>query len=172
MKQTSAGKPYTRAEIERLGDQLPDRGIYCPRCGLFIPEFADITAADIEELKQLDSGLQFIKRIRDKTGCSVQWGKLLLQHLDGPHDPDPTRPCPYCGVPLHPTAGQCLLCHMDWHDPANPIRLGESIAKRILNASVDSTIVVESHSVYQLALQFIEKRRPNDRLLVELKRKD
>ncbi|QDT81303.1 hypothetical protein Mal35_47840 [Gimesia maris] len=167
MKPISAGKPYTRAEIERLGNQLPDRGIYCPRCSMFIPQFADLTTADMEELKQFDSGLQVVKRLRDKTGCSITWGKLVLNHLDGPHAPDPTSPCPYCGVPLHPTAGQCLLCRMDWHDPENPVRLGESIAERILNAPVDSTIVVKSHSVYRLALLFIEQRRPNDRLTVK-----
>jgi hypothetical protein len=36
-------------------------------------------------------------------------------------------PCPYCEQPLKTSvARQCLSCGMDWHDPANVIRLGSA----------------------------------------------
>lgn len=160
--------PYTRAEIEILGNEKPARGVFCPRCKCFIPEFADLLPEEAEELKKQDT-LFICKTLTKKTGCNLIWAKIWAQHR---HDlPDqPTSPCPYCGVPLHPNAGQCLLCRMDWHDPEKPVRLGDSIADQILNAAPGSTINAHSHNVYILGMKFIEQRRQNDNISIEFKR--
>ncbi|QDT99912.1 hypothetical protein [Gimesia aquarii] len=161
-------EPYTRAEIEALGNEKPLRGVFCPLCNCFIPEFADLSPEEAEELKKHDT-LFILKTLRKKTGCNLTWAKIWAQHR---HDlPDqPTSPCPYCGVPLHPNAGQCLLCRMDWHNLESPVRLGDSIADQILDAAPGSTINVHSHSVYLLAMKFVKQQRQKDNIIIEFKK--
>ncbi|QDT26757.1 hypothetical protein Enr10x_20670 [Gimesia panareensis] len=160
-------QPYTRAEIEALGDQLPERGAFCPSCGLYIPEFADISAEELTELKQNDT-LTIFKTLREKTGCNLKWAKIWSQHPDGPHPlvAEETAPCPYCGVPLHPGAEQCLLCRMDWHDPTHPKQLGRSIADQILEAEPGTQIEVTSHSTWLLAQHFAELHHRRDEITI------
>ncbi|MDF1746926.1 MAG: hypothetical protein P1V19_24765, partial [Gimesia sp.] len=136
-------QPYTRAEIKALGNTLPDRGVFCPLCNNYIPEFEDLSPQESVELKKLEM-MPLVKALRNKTGCSLKWAKIWALHPDGIHPlpSEPTAPCLFCGVPLHPNAGQCLLCKMDWHDPQNPVSLGDSIADQILTAAPGSTISV------------------------------
>ncbi|MCH9656342.1 MAG: hypothetical protein K0U86_10560 [Planctomycetes bacterium] len=165
-------QPYTRAEIQSLSDSRPERGIFCPLCDSYIPEFEELSQQEAEDLYKLDI-IPRIKLVRKKTGCNLFWARLWALHQNGVHplpSEQPSAPCPFCGIPLHPNAGQCLLCKMNWHDPQNPISLGDSIADQILNAAPGSTISVFGPSAYILALQFIEQRRPNDNLSIELKR--
>lgn len=166
-----SSQPYTRAEIQALGDSRPQRGIHCPLCDCYIPEFEELSQQEVEDLYKLDM-IPRIKAVRDKTGCSLKWAKIWALHPDGIHPlpSEPTAPCPFCEVPLHPNAGQCLLCKMDWHDPKNPVSLGDSIADQILNASPGSTISVFGPSASILALKFIEQKRPNDHISVDIKR--
>jgi hypothetical protein len=45
----------------------------------------------------------------------------------GPHAGRVAGFCPYCDGPLRSlSAQQCRHCLMDWHDPANPVRLGRA----------------------------------------------
>lgn len=165
--------PYTRAEIKALGNQLPDRGTFCPACGLYIPEFADLTPEERAELKQV-SFFETIKTLRSRTGCRLTWAKIWAQHKDGPHPlatPD-TVPCRFCGVPLHPEAGQCLLCRMDWHDPEHLKQLGPSFADQILSAAPGATICLPSHTSWILALHFAAMHGRQDELTIEFMRRN
>ncbi len=159
--------PYTNAEIESLGDTFPDRGEYCPRCETYIPAFATLSMADVEVLREFRP-FQAIKAVREKTGCSLVWAKIWALHPNGPHSLDPSKPCPYCDLPLHMNANQCLLCRMNWHDPDNPVRLGQSIADQILSAPAGSTISVVGRNALGSALTFVQLKRPNDNLTLKL----
>ena len=166
----SVATPYTRAEIEQLAGSLPSRGVYCPKCENYIPSFSDLTDAEVELLKQ-EPPIKIIKTLRDRTGCSLAWAKLWVIHRDGPHQPDTTTPCPYCAVPLHPNAKQCILCKMNWHDQLQPISTGTSIAQQILDAPSHSAIHVRGYGIYKLASDFVKINRPNDELTIEYQRK-
>ena len=161
------GPPYTKDEIESLGDAIPTRGEYCPRCETYIPSFADLSANDLEELRGLRS-IHLMKAIREKTGCSHVWAKIWALHPDGPHSLDPSKPCPYCDLPLHVNARQCLLCKMNWHDPENPVQLGKSIAEQIMTAPEGATIPVAGRNALGSAITYAKMKRPNDSLTLQL----
>lgn len=156
-------EPYTRAEIDSIGDAFPSRGEYCPRCENYIPEFADLTEEDAAELRKMKP-LQAMKALRDKTNCPLTWAKIWALHLDGPHALDPSKPCPHCGLPLHVNAQQCLLCKMDWHNADEPIRRGKSIADEILNAPDGATIAVAGRNALGSAITYAQINRPNGQL--------
>ena len=161
------GAPYTKAEVESLGDTIPGRGEYCPLCETYIPRFADLSAVDLKELRGLRS-IHRIKAIREKTGCSLLWAKVWALHPNGPHPMGPSKPCPYCDLPLHVNAKQCLLCKMRWHDPSNPVRLGKSIAEQIMAAPNGATIPVVGRNALGSAITYAQLKRPNDNLTLQL----
>lgn len=152
--------PYTREEIEQLGDAFPTRGAFCPRCKAYIPSFADLTAEDETELRKLDF-FASMKELRARTGCSLRWAKIWYLHPDGPHTYPygPSQACPFCGATIGADAKQCLLCKMDWHDSANPIRRGKSIADAILSAAAGSTISIRGSSAYDVAVAYADTNR-------------
>jgi hypothetical protein len=112
---------YTRKEVLRLGNVLPDRGPLCPRCDVHIPQFAELTGEEEERLKVLIRGKRSVEAMMDLrrlTGCSIGWAKIWVLHPNGPNaEGAEIAPCPYCGAPLRTKrAKQCRHCKRDWHD--------------------------------------------------------
>jgi hypothetical protein len=120
---------YTKDELIRLVvDALPTRGAKCPKCGVIIPQFADLTEKDEARVRQLicqNQKMMAMHELRSLTLCPVSWAKIWVLHSGRPDSVGTTAPCPYCGKPLKTTlAKQCPHCNMDWHDPDHPKRLG------------------------------------------------
>jgi len=124
----NSDEPYSRDEIEGVGDELPKRGPICWKCKNHIPRFRDLSSDDEERLRKLiDEGQRVVatKELRLITKCKISWAKLWVLHAGRPHPADPVAPCPYCGKPLVTAkARQCRYCLMDWHDPNNLKKLG------------------------------------------------
>lgn len=117
--------PYTREEVLEYREEQPQRGILCPKCGLLVPQFADLKDEDRARIRLLILSQQpamAMPELRAATGCSLPWAKIWVQHSGKPEwDWGTTAPCPYCGEPLRtPTAKQCRHCRMDWHDTNQP----------------------------------------------------
>ena len=120
---------YTKDELIRLVvDALPTRGAKCPKCGVIIPQFADLTEKDETRLRRLicqNQKTMAMHELRSLTLCPVSWAKIWVLHSGRADAVSTTAPCPYCGKPLKTAlAKQCPHCNMDWHDPAHPKRLG------------------------------------------------
>jgi hypothetical protein len=121
--------PYTKDELIRLSaDALPTRGERCPKCGIIIPHFADLTDQDRVRIRHMileGRTIMAMHELRSLTLCPVAWAKIWVQHSGRPNSMGTTAPCPYCGKPLKTAlAKQCPHCSMDWHDPKRPKRLG------------------------------------------------
>jgi hypothetical protein len=85
---------------------------------------SEAVEAEIAELIRTGPTAVAIKELYERTGWNagdcVRWVHERKMRL-GPQPP----PCPHCGVPLRTAlAKQCVSCGMDWHDPANLVRLG------------------------------------------------
>ena len=158
--------PYSNDEL--VADAFPDRGTFCPTCECFIPDFSVLSETDVIELRRQRPRMRAMKTVREKTGCSMQWAKIYMMHVDGPHTIRDAIPCPYCDLPLVPTAKQCTLCKMDWHDPNNPVRRGPSLADLILNAEPRSTIPIRGRLPLGSAMLFAELKRPEAGLKFEV----
>ena len=117
-------KPYSRKEIENFKDLFPDRGLFCPKCKTFIPQFADLNDEDKHRIKELilnGRNIMAIKELESITGCTTRWAKIWVNHSGKPTPEFPGPPCPYCGKPLKTSlAKMCFHCKMDWHDTDNP----------------------------------------------------
>lgn len=127
MRTTSGA--YSKDELIRLAvDELPARGEVCPKCGVCIPQFVDLSEADEARLRKLiceGRKMMAMHELRSKTLCPVSWAKIWILHSGRPDAAGTTAPCPYCGKSLKTAlAKQCPHCSMDWHDPKNPKRLG------------------------------------------------
>lgn len=124
-------EPYTRTEIEQLGNARPERGAKCPKCRTVIPRFAELDATMESRLRELwrsNRPMAAVTELRSVTGCSVSWAKVWLMHPHGPENHAWTQggPCWYCGEPLRsPLARQCVACGMDWHDARRVLRNGQ-----------------------------------------------
>ena len=122
---------YTKDELIRLvADEFPTRGETCPKCGVVIPQFADLTEKDEARLRHLISQgrkMMAMQELRSLTLCPVSWAKIWVLHSGRADAVGTTAPCPYCGKPLKTAlARQCPHCNMDWHDPDYPKRLGST----------------------------------------------
>lgn len=119
---------YTNTELRSIPPEaMPTRGTLCEKCRTVIPEFADLTTAQREALREMASRskLDAIKELRHLTGCGLSWAKIWVSHPNGPQTKhgEVGPPCSHCGTPLRThEAKQCLACGMDWHDPNNIIR--------------------------------------------------
>lgn len=119
---------YSRDEVERLGREMPTRGMKCPRCGVHIPEFEELSEDKVAALKALAHAkpIEALKELRRLTGCSLLWAKVWAHHAGEPAFP--FKPCPYCGQALRSDdAKQCLVCGMDWHRPERLLRNGKAV---------------------------------------------
>ena len=120
---------YTKDELIRLVvDALPTRGETCPKCGVVIPEFVDLTEKDEARLHRLileGRKMMAMHELRSLTLCPVSWAKIWVLHSGKADAVGTTAPCPYCGRPLKTAlAKQCPHCNMDWHDINHPKKLG------------------------------------------------
>lgn len=121
---------YTRTEVEEFatGDEWPERGPLCHKCGMRIPQFAELGEADEQRIHQFarEQGPgRAIPELQSATGCSVTWAKIWAVHVSSCLYPVGEKPCPYCGEPLRtPLAKQCRYCGKDWHDSENVVMLG------------------------------------------------
>jgi len=112
---------YTKEEIRRVGNELPERGLLCHRCKAIIPQFADLSETDESRVRDLISqgrSIMAIAELRKATGCSLPWAKIWVTHRGRPEPlENDTAPCPYCGKPLRTSlAKQCRFCKRDWHE--------------------------------------------------------
>ena len=116
----SEDAPFTRAEVLALGDQPPRRGPICPRCGIHVPQFTDLTDHDhgvLMEFLRAGDGIAALQYLRSATGCSLLWAKAWVHHGGQAEHPLHTAPCPYCGQSLRTaSARQCRHCGRDWHE--------------------------------------------------------
>ncbi len=119
--------PYSRKECEESDGGHPDRGLYCPKCGARIPQFADLSESDEHRIRKLICNGQHAMATRElavAASCPLEWAKIWVVHAGRPTPEFPGPPCPYCQKPLRTTlAKQCPHCLMDWHDPENPRNL-------------------------------------------------
>jgi hypothetical protein len=111
-------RSYTREELEKIGDGFPDKGLFCKKCQIFIPQFAELSEQDEWRVKRISHSQPSlaIRELRYFTGCSERFAKIWVLHEGRPkviHD----FPCPFCGQSLRTSeARQCRHCLRDWHD--------------------------------------------------------
>lgn len=111
-----------------------------------------------------------MRTLRERTGCFLTWAKIWSVHPDSPHKAKPDAvPCPYCDLPLNTRAKQCPLCKMDWHNPNETVRRGESLVDVILNAEDGSTIRVNGRFAFEAASLYADLKRPDAGLLFEMR---
>src|SRR5262249_5400227 len=114
---------YSRAEVLALGQAFPTRGPLCHKCGLRIPEFADLNSADCRRVRALirqGRKIMATRELQTITGCSLRWATLWVHHAGRPLALRPGPPCPFCRLPLKNSRAQlCHRCMADLHgDPA------------------------------------------------------
>src|SRR6476619_1950872 len=127
----SENAPYTKDELIHLAvAALPTRGERCPKCGIIIPQFADLTDKERGRIRHMileGRTIMAMHELRSITLCPVAWAKIWVQHSGRSDSMVTTAPCPYCGKSLKTAlAKQCPQCNMDWHDPQHPKRLGST----------------------------------------------
>jgi hypothetical protein len=113
-------QPYSRQELAVAADgRWPDRGRTCERCGVLVPEFADLTDEDRATIIGLvDEGQRALAQteLETCTGAPPRFAKIWVIHSGRPNPRFSGPPCPHCGQPLASSAArQCLHCHADWH---------------------------------------------------------
>jgi hypothetical protein len=99
----------------------------CPKCGIHIPQFAELSDSDTHRIRQLITNQRpamATQELRSATGCPLVWAKIWVQHGGRLDAVGTTAPCPFCGKPLVTAlAKQCRYCLMDWHNPQKPKKL-------------------------------------------------
>jgi hypothetical protein len=88
---------YTKDELIRLAvDALPTRGETCPKCGVVIPQFADLNEKDEARLRDLireGQKMMAMHELRSLTLCPVSWAKIWVLHSGGAEAANTTAPC-------------------------------------------------------------------------------
>ena len=104
--QSSEVATYSNEQLETISDkELPDRGIYCDDCSVYVPVFESIGSLD--ELTSIGYK-ETINRIVEKTGCPKKWAEIWYYHSRGECK---TKPCVECGEFLRSKlASQCMAC--------------------------------------------------------------
>lgn len=113
-------KPYSRDELKAAADgRWPDRGERCGRCGVLVPQFADLTVGDRGRIVHLIiEGRKMLaqRELMAATDAPPRFAKIWVLHEGCPQPRFPGPSCPYCGEPLASSrTRQCLHCHRDWH---------------------------------------------------------
>ena len=75
---------YTREELATIGETFPQKGEFCPHCKTHIPEFAELSLAQAEKIRQLPP-MEQILAVRQATGCDIRWAKIWVHHPNGPN---------------------------------------------------------------------------------------
>ena len=112
-------EPYTRQELQEAADgRWPERGDRCERCGVLVPQFADLSNVDRARDHRADPERSADPRAgaQGMHWCAGSIREIWAIH-SGKGDPRyPGPPCPHCRAPLATSrAKQCLHCHRDWH---------------------------------------------------------
>jgi len=113
--------------MQSVGAELPQRGPVCPKCGVHVPQFDELSDSEAARIQQLITDQRramATQELRSATGCPLTWAKIWVFHRGRPDAVGTSAPCPYCGKPLVTAlAKQCRYCLMDWHDPQKPKKL-------------------------------------------------
>ena len=98
---SAEGEPYSRDELQSIGDAFPTRGPVCPKCQQHIPQFRDLAPQDEARVRNLicqDRKNAATQELRFFTGCPISWAKLWVTHSGRPDStcepsgrPDSTR---------------------------------------------------------------------------------
>lgn len=108
---------YTREELEKFGEGLPDKGLFCKKCNTFVPQFEELTEDEFR-LKRISSTqpVMVMNELIYFTGCSITFAKIWVSH-EGKPEIIYDFPCPFCNKSLRTSeAKQCRFCLRDWHD--------------------------------------------------------
>lgn len=78
--------PYTQAELANVTAQSPERGPVCSRCGVHVPEFADLSREDRRRIYELihEKPSRAVKELRTATGCPDSWARIWVEHFGLP----------------------------------------------------------------------------------------
>ncbi|HKP70633.1 MAG TPA: hypothetical protein VJV05_15205, partial [Pyrinomonadaceae bacterium] len=92
--------PYTQAELKQIReDSKPTRGLYCKKCGHYIPQFGDLSDAQLARVQTLlreGRAMMAIIELSTMADCPFTWAKLWVTHRGRPEYVYGT-PCPFCG---------------------------------------------------------------------------
>lgn len=120
---TEIRAPYSREEMEIVGDGLPVRGPVCEKCGAHIPSFADVPPEAEKRIRQLirEGRASMAQReLVTAIGCPERWAELWVSHSGRAHHAG-EKLCWHCGREVEPELGdRCPRCHVEWFDPAHP----------------------------------------------------
>lgn len=118
---------YSKEELSKIVGTAPTKGLWCKKCNVFIPQFADVTKSEMNRVRHLiDTGrsAQATLELKYFASCPIDWAKLWVQHRGVP-EPIFGYPCPYCAKPLRTSeAKQCIHCKRDWHVENRILLLG------------------------------------------------
>lgn len=117
--------PYSYDEALNFGNGFPDRGVKCNKCGVFIPQFANLTQdqkngwKNILKTQGFDAADEYLISL---TGCNHRWAKIWRLHPNGTNTInskeaglDLSASCPFCSKPLRSkSAKQCPHCFKNW----------------------------------------------------------
>ena len=67
-----------------VGTELPQRGPVCPKCGVHIPQFAELSESEAARIRHLITNQRpamAMQELRSATGCPIAWAKIWVQQL-------------------------------------------------------------------------------------------
>ena len=122
--------PYTQAELASVTAQSPERGPQCSRCGVHVPEFADLSRENRRSIYELigEKPARAVKELRTATGCPDAWARIWVEHF---------------GLPL--SKSQVLFCNSPGRRP------GKGYAIELILALPPSDAVFDLGGALELA---------------------
>jgi hypothetical protein len=67
--------------MQAVGTALPERGPVCPKCGVHIPQFAELSDSDAARIRHLITNQRptmAIQELWSATGCPIAWAKIWV----------------------------------------------------------------------------------------------